>query len=329
MTTDSDGRGRATIEVSRQAVKETFRPPGARLPLVGLRAVEAVLRLGNLNAAADELCVTPGAISQQVIKVEAQLGVRLFRRTPQGLEPTKTARKLENHLHAGFRELARAVALAQPTQSNGIAISAPPVFAAKWLVWRLHRFTEGQDKLKISIEATTDFADLDDQQIDACIRVGKGDWAGTRAIPLADIRVFPVFAPAFADRIRTPADLLNVPIIRDAGSGFDWNHWLRPNGMDAAQLADGPSYSDASLCLDAAIAGQGAFLSWETLSHDALRMGRLHALPGRFRTGSAYWFVESAQRSRSKLAQRFLRLASRGVEGVPDLTQRPDRIIIT
>lgn len=75
--------------------------------------------------------------------------------------------------------------------------------------------------------------------------------------------------------------------------------------MDATQLPDGPYYSDASLCLDAAIAGQGVFLSWETLSHDALRMGRLHALPGRFRTGSAYWFVERAQHARSKPVQRF------------------------
>lgn len=287
-------------------MQKIYRPSGSRLPLAGLRAVEAVLRLGNLNAAADELCVTPGAISQQVIKVEVQLGVKLFKRTPQGLEPTKTAQKLANHLHTGFRQLSRAVALVQPTQSNRITVSAPPVFAAKWLVWRIHRFTESQDKLKISIEATTDFADLDDHQIDACIRVGKGDWAGTRAMHLADIRVFPVFAPEFADRIRTPSNLLNVPIIRDAGSGFDWNHWLRPNDMDAAQLPDGPRYSDASLCLDAAIAGQGVFLSWETLSHDALRMGRLRALPGRFRTGSAYWFVESAQRSRSKPTQRFL-----------------------
>ena len=229
MPTGSNRRGLTTIEVSRQTVKENYRPYGARLPLVGLRGVEAVLRLGNLNAAADELCVTPGAVSQQVIKVEAQLGVRLFRRT-----------------------------------------------------------------------------DLGNHQIDACIRAGKGDWAGTKAILLAEIRVSPVFAPEFANRIRTPANLLNVPIIRDAGAGFDWNHWLRPNGMDAAQLPDGPYYSDASLCRDAAIAGQGVFLSWETLSHDALRMGRLHALPGRFRTGSAYWFVESEQRSRSKPAQRFL-----------------------
>ncbi|WP_201151239.1 LysR substrate-binding domain-containing protein [Rhodovulum sulfidophilum] len=287
-------------------MKKNYSPHGGRLPLVGLRAVEAVLRLGNLNAAADELCVTPGAVSQQVIKVEAYLGIKLFRRTPQGLAPTETARRLAERLHTGFRDIARAVALVEPRRPNSVAVSAPPVFAAKWLVWRLHRFTEAQSELKISIEATTDFADLDDNRIDACIRVGRGDWAGTRAVHLADIRVFPVFAPEFANRIRTPADLLNIPIIRDAGSGFDWNHWLRPNDMDAAQLPDGPYYSDASLCLDAAIAGQGVFLSWETLSHDALRMGRLHALPGRFRTGSAYWFVENAQHTRSKPVQRFL-----------------------
>lgn len=177
-------------------MKKTYSPYGGRLPLVGLRAVEAVLRLGNLNAAADELCVTPGAVSQQLIKVEAYLGIKLFRRTPQGLAPTETARRLAERLQTGFRDIARAVALVEQPRPNSIAVSAPPVFAAKWLVWRLHRFTEAQSKLKISIEATTDFADLDDNRIDACIRVGKGDWAGTRAVHLADIRVFPVFAPS-------------------------------------------------------------------------------------------------------------------------------------
>ncbi|MCD1634334.1 LysR family transcriptional regulator [Martelella mediterranea] len=288
-------------------MQKNYRVDRAVLPLNSLRAVETVLRRGNLNAAALEIGVTPGAVSQQVIKAETLLGVQLFKRVPHGLEPTATARRLATHLHDGFAELARAVALTRVEPGDRIAVSASPVFAAKWLVWRLHRFTSEWGNLKVSIEATTDFADLDSDAIDASIRVGKGNWPGTKSTRLTDIRVFPVCAPTLAPRLRIPEDLLKVPIIRDGGAWFGWNHWLAPNGMDVAQLPDGPVYSDASLCLDAAIAGQGVFLAWETLAHDAIRAGRLTApMPGRFRTGSAYWFVENARRTRSQPVQHFL-----------------------
>lgn len=276
------------------------------LPLKSLRAVEAVLRHGNLGAAAAELCVTPGAVSQQVIKAEAMLGVQLFKRLPHGLAPTATAQKMAEPLHRGFAELANAVALSRPAPGERITVSVPPVFAAKWLVWRLHRFSSLKGSPKVSIQATMEFADLHDPGIDACIRAGKGPWPGTTASQLAEIRVFPVCAPDMAARLRRPEDLLSVQIIRDHGAGYDWNTWLHPNGMDAAQLPDGPVYSDASLCLDAAIAGQGVFLAWETLAHDALRMGRLAApMPGRFKTGAAYWLVESAGRPPSPSVQPF------------------------
>ena len=93
---------------------------------------------------------------------------------------------------------------------------------------------------------------------------------------------------------------------RDPDALFDWATWLAPNGLDPAVLGDGPVFSDASMCLDAAIAGQGVFLAWETLAHDAIRMGRLVApFPGRYPTGIAYWFVTGRQRGRSPRIRAF------------------------
>jgi LysR family glycine cleavage system transcriptional activator len=97
-----------------------------------------------------------------------------------------------------------------------------------------------------------------------------------------------------------------VPVIRDQGEMFGWNTWLEPNGLDEAILSDGPVFSDAALCLDAAIAGQGVFLAWETLACDALRSGRLVApFPGRYPNGFAYWYVTGQYARRSQSVRDF------------------------
>ena len=87
---------------------------------------------------------------------------------------------------------------------------------------------------------------------------------------------------------------------------FGWNAWLHPNGLDESILGDGPVFSDASLCLDAAVAGQGVFLGWETLACDAISMGRLIApFPDRYATGIAYWFVTSRSSSSTRAVEAF------------------------
>lgn len=261
--------------------------------LTALRAVEAVARLGTLRAAADDLGVTTGAVSQQVIKAEAQLQRDLFERTPKGLKPTELGLEVAAHLTDGFAALARGVSLARRRSKNVITVSVAPVFAGKWLVWRLGRFTKAYPNIRVRIEASVDLFRPRPGEIDACIRVGWGDWSGVRAEQILEQRVFPVCAPDMAERLTSVSDLANVPIIREPNSMFGWDVWLSPNGMSEDQLGDGPIFSDASLCIDAAVAGQGVFLAWETLAQDALAMGRITApSPGRIATGVSYWFVE-------------------------------------
>lgn len=274
--------------------------------LGALRAAEAVSRLGSLRAAADELGVTTGAVSQQIIKLEAQLGRPLFDRRPKGLVPNEAGDALTAHLADGFAALARGVALARRRPTDAITISVAPVFAGKWLVWRMGHFTQAHTGIRVRIDASVDLVEPHAGMVDACIRVGRGDWPGVEAERLFPQRVFPVCAPEVAERLREPRDLTGVPIIREPHTMFGWNVWLGPNGMDEEQLGDGPVFSDASLCLDAAVAGQGVFLAWETLAQDALQMGRLTApFPGRFRTGISYWFVEPKGLRRSPQVEAF------------------------
>lgn len=286
-----------------------------RVHLNGLRAIEAVGRLGSLRAAASELGVTIGAVSQQVQKAEQQLGRTLFDRQARGLKPTALGTDIVQRLTSGMSELSAAVSLAQKDTTNTLTVSAAPVLAGKWLVWRLSRFNEAHPEIHIRVEATIALVDPNTSDVDLCIRVGKGDWTDVNATWLLDHRVFPVCSPALAKQLETPADLAKVPIIRDLGSTFDWNDWLKPNGLNMSMLQWGPEYSDGMLCLDAAIAGQGVFLAWDTLANDPIRFGQLVApFPGRHPSGLAYWFVTAKHGRQSNSVDAFRRWVKRELD---------------
>lgn len=277
-----------------------------RTSLGGLRAIEAAGRLGSLRAAADEIGVTIGAVSQQIQKTEQQLGRTLFERRPKGLTLTAHGEAVMRHLTTGMSELSAAVALAERRAEDTLTVSVAPVFAGKWLVWRLKDFHRRHPGIRIRVDATIALVDPNTTDVDVCIRVGKGPYPDVDAARLVDVRIFPVCSPSLAKRLRSPADLANVPIVVDGGRMFSWDVWLGPNGLDSSILEEGPTFSDGSLCLDAAVAGQGVFLAWETLAADAIRMGRVVApFPGRYPTGHAYWFVTGRHRPKTRAVRAF------------------------
>lgn len=286
-----------------------------RINLGGLRAIEAVGRLGGLRAAADEIGVTVGAVSQQVQKTEQQLGRALFERRPKGLQLTPHGEAVMRHLTAGLSELSAAIAMAERRAEHMLTVSVAPVFASKWLVWRLKSFNAQHPDIRIRMDATNALVDPNTSDVDICIRVGTGDWPGVSVSKLIDQRIFPVCSPALAAQISSPKDLANFPIIRDQGETFGWSIWLKPNGLDETILGDGPTYSDGSLCLDAAIAGQGVFLAWETVACDALRFGRLVApFPDQYQTDHAHWLVTGKHVPKSGSVRDFERWLRRELE---------------
>jgi LysR family transcriptional regulator, glycine cleavage system transcriptional activator len=153
-----------------------------------------------------------------------------------------------------------------------------------------------------------ELVDANTSELDLAIRVGPGDWPGVVADFLLAQEVFPVCAPELAGRLVTPRDILSLPVVYDANSTLKWSTWLDQFGIDEAELKDGHSFTDASLCLDAAIAGQGVMLAWQTLAHDAIAAGRLVA-PFRERaaTGLGYWLVTSANRRKPARVRHFER----------------------
>lgn len=274
--------------------------------LNGLRAVEAVGRLGSLRAAAEEFGVSTGAISQQVIKCEERLGGAVFDRSGRGIAPTSFGQALLPRLTAGFQTLDEAVALSRRHADTVLTISVAPIFASRWLVPRLSRYSRLHPEMQVRLDASIGLVNIDASDIDIAIRVGDGKWPGVCTELLLTQEVFPVCAPELAARLRTPRDVLSLPILRDANSTISWDVWLKQFGLSEAELTEGHTFTDASLCLDATMAGQGVMLAWQTLAQHALSVGQVVA-PFRERTptGLGYFLVTSASRSEPRKISAF------------------------
>ena len=274
--------------------------------LNGLRAAEAAGRLGSLQAAAGELGVTIGAVSQQIIKTEKQLGRVLFERSPRGLVATPFGESFLPRLTGGFETLDQAVASAKRRDETILTISVAPVFAARWLVHRLDRFTEKHPDIRLRIDATTALVNLERAGVDIGIRVGAGDWPDVKAELLLAQEIFPVCSPAIAEKLKQPADILKIPAVIDGHSTLSWEMWLREVGLSGEQMVTRHIFNDASLCLDAAIAGQGVMLAWQTLAAYSLIEKRLvMPFPLRATTGFAHYFVTPPSRRETKTVTAF------------------------
>jgi DNA-binding transcriptional LysR family regulator len=200
----------------------------------------------------------------------------------------------------------RAVKRAEGRSGETLTVTVAPVLAAKWLVPRLSHFYEANPGLQVRIEALTAIVDFDVSDVDVGVRVGKGPWTQTRAERLAELSLFPVSCPAVAESLKSVEDLARIPVIVDHGSPERWPFWLAAVGCVDLKLAPGPIFSDAGLCLDAAIAGQGVALVWPTLAADTLRAGLVVApFSGRVATGEFYWLVSSAKRPPNVNVRRF------------------------
>lgn len=264
------------------------------IPISALRAVEAIARTGTMARAADELGVTAGALSQRLAKAEAVLGQTLFIRSPSGLKPTAICAQVMPRLTHAMTDLSSVVSDLRNVESTSLTVSVAPIFASRWLIWRIRKFHEEYPAISVRVVPTVDIVDFDGSEVDVGIRVGEDPAIGIGAIKLLDQRVFPVCSPEICQGIKTLADLADIPVIRENETLYGWKPWLAEKGLEAQALKAGPTYADASLCLDAAMTGQGLFMAWETLACDALERGQIVSpFHQRSLTGATYWFATS------------------------------------
>jgi DNA-binding transcriptional LysR family regulator len=245
------------------------------IPLNAIRAIEIVARRGALAPAAEELGVTPGAVSQHIRRAEERLGLDLFERTPQGLRPTEALAAVMPQLSAGFSMLGDAVGALRGSHENVLALTTGSVFASRWMIWRVGKFAALYPDIELRLIVTGAMLDLTRPDVDCAIRFGMGDWAGVRSIPIGGLSYQPVCAPALAARLRRPEDLSHVPVFRDTTTMLSWEAWWEAAGVAVPPATHGPTFSDPGLAFDAAISGQGVLMAVDMMSADAVSDGRL------------------------------------------------------
>jgi LysR family glycine cleavage system transcriptional activator len=264
-------------------------------PLNALKAFEAAARHESFTRAAEELCVTQGAVSHQVKALEAELAIKLFNRERQRLIITEAGRDYLAVVRDAFDRIAAGTERLLQRQSAGVlTVSTSPDFAAKWLVHRLGHFAEAHAGIDLRVSATMHHVDFAREEVDLAVRHGDGNWPGLDAIRLSQERLFAVCSPKLLSgrrRLDGAADILKFPLIH-LDSRSDWEKWLRGVGIDDAGVTHGPVLNRASMVIDAAINGQGIALARTTLAAWDLINGRLvTAFPESLPVSKTYWIV--------------------------------------
>jgi len=284
-------------------------------PLNALRAFEAAARHLNFSRAADELSVTPGAVSQQIQNLEEYVGAALFKRTPKGLLLTDAAQTALPALREAFDRLAEAASLlTAAVDGRRLTLTAPPSFAAKWLVPRLGAFEQAHPQVDVWLSAGIELVDLAAGEVDVAIRYGSGRYPGLEVRRLLNETVIPVISPELLKEqpLETPDDLKNHVLLHDGSPDLDdscpdWSMWLAARGLRGVDGMRGPRFNQSSLVIEAAVNGRGVALAKLTLAQADLDAGRLVA-PLQIATAVdfAYYLVHPKAKGRLPQVKAFI-----------------------
>lgn len=255
--------------------------PGTR----ALRTLEAAGRHLNFTRAADELGLTPAAVSYQIKEIEDQLGLVLFTRTSRSIRPTKAGELVLEAAAEALDVLGRAVVRARRMERGGsqLRVSADAQFAAKWLMRRVESFREAHPDIELRFDISSDLRDFEQDDVDVAVRFGAGKYAGLAAHRLFDDVLGPVCSPTLlrsGPPIREPRDLLNYTLahIEWSRQGITWPNW--PMWMAAAGVEDFDDsrtvvFGTSSELLQAALEGSAVVLAESAMVAGDLAEGRL------------------------------------------------------
>ncbi len=293
-----------------------------RLPFLnGIKAFEAAARGGSFAAAAQELNVTPAAISRMVRLLEDRLALPLFQRRPNGLQLTPAGRAYQAGLTPILDALANLTAqvTALPSQ-RVLTVGVGPTFAVRWLIPRLASFQKQQPDIDVRI--TMGGAGVPFAEDWTCgIKLGDGAWPDWVAESLFAADLVPVCSPAQAAKLKTPATLKDATLLRVAHAPEDWPRWLQAAGVTGAALS-GPQFAYYGQAQQAAADGIGVAMGIRPYIDDDLAAGRLvtpFALT--IPKGEAWYLVFRLTRREEPAFIAFrdwLMQAAQHVGGIPD-----------
>lgn len=247
-------------------------------PLGALRAFESAARHQSVKKAAEELCVTPGAVSQMLKLLESHLEVTLFHRINRGIRLTPAGQNYLPPIHNAFRQIAEASGRIGGSADTGrLTVSVTPFFASAWLVPRLRSFQHAHPQIDLQIVTSTALVNWDRDDVDVAVRHGLGRYSGLRSDRVVTVEVVPVAAPELVDALGLPpnaAALARWPQLHDADRR-GWHMWFQAQSIEDFGPARGVAFDDAGLLLKAVLAGQGAGLLPAAMIAPEVAQGRL------------------------------------------------------
>lgn len=247
-------------------------------PLNALRAFWAVMRQGSFRSAADELLVTPQAVSQQIKLLEDILHVPLFERKARVIEPTEQAIVLSHFIEAGFDEFTEGIRrVTNSTYRNRININVSPYFATRYLMERLERFRELMPGADLRLTTMVNIRDFAADEVDVCIQWGFGAWKDYDCQLLVRDPKIICCAPEHAERLREPKDLTAFTLLHPVMARNLWGKVLRHLGMDVPEIAGEIEFQDAATMRRGTISGLGVGLLSKMDALSDIKAGRLVA----------------------------------------------------
>ncbi|HEY4292398.1 LysR substrate-binding domain-containing protein [Luteibacter sp.] len=244
------------------------------LPLNAVRVFELAAQHSSFTKAAEELSLTPAAVSAQVKLLETYLGTPLFVRRNNRLRLTAAGENYFPRIRDAFRALQQATDQVRGQRSASLRVSVPPTFGTKWLVPRLFRFFAKHPD--IAVEVVTDGGEGGGWDLAVDDRLGEGMEQSILAVS----RYTPVCAPGLAGQLRGPEDLPTQMLLherpgRRAAPAIGWDQWFERAGVAPGPVSREMGFGDGTMMLQAAIEGQGVALAQELLVAYDLAAGRL------------------------------------------------------
>jgi len=250
-------------------------------PLTALRAFEAAARHLSFARAADELNVTPAALSFQIKSLEEHLGVQVFKRLNRSVELTEEGLLLQPGVTSGFEALQLAWRTVQNRlDTTTLTVTAGPGFTAKWLAPRLFDFAQANPDIELRFSASLKLMDFSRDDVDVAIRFGQSlDSEDLYSRTIIDEWMSPMVAPSLMKKLDQPSDLTKIPLLHQEDTRFlkpsrGWSAYFATIGAQPPDAA-GTKFSQADHAVDAALSGAGAILGRISLTEVHLREGRL------------------------------------------------------
>jgi len=266
------------------------------LPFNALHAFVVAARQGSFSKAAEELHVTPAAVSQQIRLLEDVLGVPLFHRLHRGLTLTDAGRAGLTKMQEGFESLSEAVhQIKGGTENEELTIWTSPTFATKWLMPRMHRFREAHPEIDLRISGSASLIDSDaiapslsaetlkSHNIDVAIRFGSGNYPGCVVDRIMEVDAITLCSPSLLEStelppLKVPKDLIHYTLLHDE-SPYEgrpqWKSWFNNAGLDFDTCKRNIYFNSVQLALAAAVEGQGVVLTLDKLSQSDIDKGHL------------------------------------------------------